>query len=68
MALQDLALAARYYELLGGREDFASPSDVATLRDSARRKVAAAAGRCRVIGGAGQTCAGISVVRVVTPG
>jgi hypothetical protein len=31
MALQDLALAARYYELLGGREDFASPSDVATL-------------------------------------
>jgi ornithine cyclodeaminase/alanine dehydrogenase-like protein (mu-crystallin family) len=32
MALQDLALAARYYELLGGREDLASPSEVASLR------------------------------------
>jgi ornithine cyclodeaminase/alanine dehydrogenase-like protein (mu-crystallin family) len=32
MALQDLALAARYYELLGGREDLASPSNVASLR------------------------------------
>ena len=32
MALQDLALAARYYELLGGRRELASPSDVASLR------------------------------------
>jgi alanine dehydrogenase len=40
MALQDLALAARYYELLGGRTDLASPSDVASLRDPARRKAA----------------------------
>ncbi len=38
MALQDLALAARYYELLGGREDLASPSNVASLR-SAKRPV-----------------------------
>jgi alanine dehydrogenase len=37
MALQDLALAARYYELLGGREDLASPSDVASLRPAKRR-------------------------------
>jgi alanine dehydrogenase len=36
MALQDLALAARYYELLGGREDLASPSDVASLRPAKR--------------------------------
>jgi alanine dehydrogenase len=39
MALQDLALAARYYELLGGRKDLASPSNVASLRDSERRNV-----------------------------
>ena len=33
MALQDLALAARYHELLGGREEFAAPAVVASLRD-----------------------------------
>lgn len=33
MALQDLALAARYYELLGDRKEFAAPADVASLRD-----------------------------------
>jgi alanine dehydrogenase len=38
MALQDLALAARYYELLGAREDLASPSNVASLRDRVRRR------------------------------
>ena len=32
MALQDLALAARYYELLGGRKDLASPANVASCR------------------------------------
>jgi len=37
MALQDLALAARYYELLGSRKDLASPSNVASLRDRDRR-------------------------------
>jgi ornithine cyclodeaminase/alanine dehydrogenase-like protein (mu-crystallin family) len=36
MALQDLALAARYYELLGGRKDLASPSNVASLRAANR--------------------------------
>ena len=36
MALQDLALAARYYELLGGRKDLASPSNVASVRASGR--------------------------------
>jgi ornithine cyclodeaminase/alanine dehydrogenase-like protein (mu-crystallin family) len=36
MALQDLALAARYYELLGAREDLASPSNVASLRSGKR--------------------------------
>ena len=36
MALQDLSLAARYYELLGARKDLASPSNVASLRDRAR--------------------------------
>jgi ornithine cyclodeaminase/alanine dehydrogenase-like protein (mu-crystallin family) len=36
MALQDLALAARYYELLGDREDLASPSNVASLRTAKR--------------------------------
>lgn len=36
MALQDLALAARYYELLGAREDLASPSNVASLRAAGR--------------------------------
>jgi ornithine cyclodeaminase/alanine dehydrogenase-like protein (mu-crystallin family) len=40
MALQDLALAARYYELLGHREDLASPSDVASLRASDRTAAA----------------------------
>ncbi|MES2562274.1 MAG: ornithine cyclodeaminase family protein [Pseudomonadota bacterium] len=40
MALQDLALAARYYELLGAREDLASPSNVASLRDSRRARPA----------------------------
>lgn len=39
MALQDLALAARYYELLGAREDLASPSNVASLRDSKRGRI-----------------------------
>jgi ornithine cyclodeaminase/alanine dehydrogenase-like protein (mu-crystallin family) len=39
MALQDLALAARYYELLGARKDLASPSNVGSLRDSARRRI-----------------------------
>jgi ornithine cyclodeaminase/alanine dehydrogenase len=38
MALQDLALAARYYELLGGQEALASPSNVASLRDAARSR------------------------------
>jgi ornithine cyclodeaminase len=33
MALQDLALAARYYELLGARKELASPANVASLRD-----------------------------------
>ena len=37
MALQDLALAGRYYELLGAREDLASPSNVASLRDRTPR-------------------------------
>jgi ornithine cyclodeaminase/alanine dehydrogenase-like protein (mu-crystallin family) len=41
MALQDLALAARYYELLGARKELASPSDVASLRDPERRRAAA---------------------------
>ena len=36
MALQDLALAIRYYELLGARKDLASPSNVASLRDRNR--------------------------------
>ena len=36
MALQDLALAARYYELLGSRKELASPSNVASLRDRVR--------------------------------
>ena len=40
MALQDLALAARYYELLGARKDLASPSNVASLRDTAIRVAA----------------------------
>jgi ornithine cyclodeaminase/alanine dehydrogenase-like protein (mu-crystallin family) len=39
MALQDLALAARYYELLGARKDLASPSNVASLRDRERHSV-----------------------------
>lgn len=39
MALQDLALAARYYELLGARRDLASPSDVASLRDRERHDI-----------------------------
>lgn len=39
MALQDLALAARYYELLGARKDLASPSNVASLRDPERRSL-----------------------------
>lgn len=33
MALQDLALAARYYELLGKRKDLQAPANVASLRD-----------------------------------
>jgi ornithine cyclodeaminase/alanine dehydrogenase-like protein (mu-crystallin family) len=33
MALQDLALAARYYELFGERKEFAAPVSVASLRD-----------------------------------
>ena len=41
MALQDLALAARYYELLGARKDLASPSNVASLRDRVRGSVPA---------------------------
>jgi alanine dehydrogenase len=36
MALQDLALAARYYELLGGRKDLAAPANVASLRAAKR--------------------------------
>ncbi len=32
MALQDLALAARYYELLGKRAEFQAPANVASLR------------------------------------
>jgi alanine dehydrogenase len=36
MALQDLALAARYYEVLGERKDLASPSNVASLRAANR--------------------------------
>lgn len=42
MALQDLALAARYYELLGARRDLASPSDVASLRDRERHDIGVA--------------------------
>jgi hypothetical protein len=48
MALQDLALAARYYELLGGREDLASPSNVASLRDRGARKESVEMGNRRV--------------------
>lgn len=33
MALQDLALAVRYYELLGNRAELAAPAAVASLRD-----------------------------------
>ena len=33
MALQDLALAARYYEIFGERKEFAAPVPVASLRD-----------------------------------
>jgi ornithine cyclodeaminase/alanine dehydrogenase-like protein (mu-crystallin family) len=33
MALQDLALAVRYYELLGGRKELQAPATVASLRD-----------------------------------
>jgi hypothetical protein len=40
MALQDLALAGRYYELLGARQDLASPSNVASLRDRQVRNAA----------------------------
>ena len=40
MALQDLALAARYYELLGARKELASPSIVASLRDREHGSVA----------------------------
>jgi len=43
MALQDLALAGRYYELLGTRKDLASPSNVASLRDREPRSAGAAA-------------------------
>jgi alanine dehydrogenase len=43
MALQDLALAARYYEILGMREDLASPSNVASLRAPAGRAAGKAA-------------------------
>ncbi len=42
MALQDLALAARYYELLGARKDLASPSNVASLRARERPAVGVA--------------------------
>ena len=42
MALQDLALAGRYYELLGARKDLASPSNVASLRDREPRTIALA--------------------------
>lgn len=42
MALQDLALAARYYELLGARKDLVSPSNVASLRDRVRSSVVTA--------------------------
>lgn len=42
MALQDLALAARYYELLGARKELASPSIVASLRDRDRGSVSVA--------------------------
>ena len=38
MALQDLALAARYYELLGARRELASPSIVASLRERERER------------------------------
>jgi ornithine cyclodeaminase/alanine dehydrogenase-like protein (mu-crystallin family) len=38
MALQDLALAARYYELLGARNELVSPSVVASLRGRERDK------------------------------
>jgi hypothetical protein len=37
MALQDLALAARYYELLRGTPGTVIGPDVASLRDLARR-------------------------------
>ena len=43
MALQDLALAGRYYELLGARTDLASPSNVASLRDRDPRRARVAA-------------------------
>jgi len=33
IALQDLALAARYYELFGNRKDLAAPANVASLRN-----------------------------------
>jgi ornithine cyclodeaminase/alanine dehydrogenase-like protein (mu-crystallin family) len=46
MALQDLALAGRYYELLGARKDLASPSNVASLRDRGPRP---ALSLCRVL-------------------
>jgi hypothetical protein len=39
VTLQDLALAGRYYELLGARMDLASPSNVASLRGRGRRSV-----------------------------
>jgi len=42
MVLQDLALAGRYYELLGARKDLASPSNVASLREREHRTIAAA--------------------------
>lgn len=40
MALQDLALSARYYELLQGRANIARGPDVASLRDQRRRAYA----------------------------
>lgn len=40
MALQDLALAARYYELLNGRADTPIGPEVASLRDPAGRGLA----------------------------
>lgn len=33
MALRDLALAVRCYELLGGRKELEAPATVASLRD-----------------------------------